>query len=149
MDYQGDYEDECGENWVRRCYRGEYHSLSHPRAGDSRGRGHYEERRFTEDSVPAIMETSEKPESNSSSSKLQGRNRGDNGGGTLGPAPRASNLSLTVRTAPSRSLCLRTILLFRFTQASIRRTTSFSVLPPFEWRDSGPISYRWTTCTSC
>ena len=91
---------------------------SHPWVSDSQGRGHHETRRFIEDSVPAIMETSEKLESNPSSSKLQGQNREDNSGGTLGPTPRASNLSLTVRT-PSRSLCLRTILLFRLTQASI------------------------------
>ena len=61
---------------------------SHLGVGDSRGWGHHEEWQLTEDPVPAIMETSEKLESNSSSFKLQGRNREDNGGGTLGPTPK-------------------------------------------------------------
>ena len=61
---------------------------SHPRVGDSRGWGHHEEWQLTEDSVPAIMETSEKLESNSPSFKLQRRNRKNNGGGTLGPTPK-------------------------------------------------------------
>ena len=121
---------------------------SHPRVSVSQGRGHHETRRFTEDSVPAIMETSEKLESNSSSFKLQERNQGDNGGGTHGPTLRASNLSLTIRSIPSQSVCLRAILLFRFPQAPIRRRTSFSALPPFVWRDSGPRSHRWTICIS-
>ena len=42
----------------------------HPRVGDSQGQGHHEAQRFTEDSVPAITETSEKLESNASSFKL-------------------------------------------------------------------------------
>ena len=61
---------------------------SHPRVSNSRGWGHHEERQLTEDSVPAIMETSEKLESNSSSFKLQGRTQEDNGGVTLGPTPK-------------------------------------------------------------
>ena len=42
----------------------------HPRVGDSQGQDHHEAQRFTEDSVPAITEASEKLESNASSFKL-------------------------------------------------------------------------------
>ena len=50
----------------------------HPGVSESQGQSHHEARRFTKDSVPATMETSEKLESNASSLKLQGRNQ-DNG----------------------------------------------------------------------
>ena len=150
VDYQ-DHEDAFGH---KGGYEGaiEVSTLifgSHPRVGDSQRRGQYEERRFTEDSVPAITETSEKLESNSSSFKLQGRTGEDNGWGAYGPTPRASNLNLTVRSVPSQSVCLQSIPSFRPTQASVRQRTNLSALPLFVWRDTGPISYRWTTCTSC